>query len=104
MAIIFYDHLIPWHKVDAHIKSHQLSGEERVEFIEIFEETVHTEILIIILNHLSKEAHHEFVDNFLATPHDKKHLAYLKKHHPEIEIRLKSELEKLIDQLLEEIS
>jgi hypothetical protein len=104
MSTIFYDHLIPWHKVDLYIQTVGLAGEERIEIIELIEETIHTETLLVILHHLPAGKHEEFVEKFHAAPHDKEHLTFLKQHgHPEIEQRIKEAAEKIITELLTEL-
>jgi hypothetical protein len=104
MATIFYDHLIPWEKIEIHIHRLNLGHDERMEIIELIEETVHTETLIIILRYLPKEKHEEFIEKFHAAPHDKGHLDFLKEHtHPDLEEHLKKDIENMVMELVREI-
>lgn len=104
MSQIFYDHLIPWEKVDIYIHTIGADGEEKLQIIELVEETIHTEALTVILNHLPEEKHEEFIDRFHAAPHDEQHLHYLKEHtKEEIESKIRETVESVINELMADL-
>lgn len=98
---VFYDHLIPWQRVDAYIRNLSLSPEERLEIVEIIEETIHTEVLIIIFENLPSEKRESWLVKFHAAPHDTTHLHFLCNHaHPQIEMKIKVHINAVLDKLL----
>jgi hypothetical protein len=104
MSTLFYDHLFPCEKVEITLSKLSLSSGERIEIIEIVEETIHTKTLHIILEHLPQEHHEGFLHRFHRSPHDETHLIFLRQHaHPEIEGYIREELEKSLSPLLEEL-
>lgn len=101
MAKLFYDHLIIWEKLTRSLDTLGADGEERLQIIEIIEESLHTEILIVVLEHLPREKHEEFLDLFHAAPHDESHLAYIKKHgHTDIEEKIRKKSDELIEEII----
>lgn len=107
MAHIFYDHLINWQKLHQNLNTLGLSGEERIELVELIEESLHTEILILILDQLPKELHDEYVERFSLAPHDPAHFIFISLHcRVSIDelIRVQSDafFDELIDDFLQE--
>ncbi len=101
MAKLFYDHLITWEKLTRSLDTLGAAGEERLEIIEIIEESLHTEILIVILTHLPREQHEVFLDRFHAAPHDASHLDFIKSHgHTDIEDKIRSRSAELIEEII----
>jgi hypothetical protein len=104
MSHIFYDHLIPWDKVDVYIHTIGADGEEKLQIIELVEETIHTETLTVILSHLPEEKHEEFIERFHAAPHDEEHLSYLKAYaKEEIEEKIRSAVDTVINDLIADL-
>ncbi len=77
MAQLFYDHLIVIEEVIAVLDEHELTREERVEFLHLIDQTLHHEILDTICTHLPKQHHETFLTRFHMTPHDAKLLEFL---------------------------
>ncbi len=77
MTTVFYDHLIPWHLVDQYLLQEQLHGEERVEFLQLVDEVVHTEVFLLFLHQLPEDHHAVFIERFHANPADEQHLVFL---------------------------
>lgn len=101
MATVFYDHLIPWHKVEAFIVSVQPTAEEKWELIEIIEETVHTEVLTLVLSHLPETTHAEFLERFHAAPHQEEHLHFLRSQNTvDVEATIAAAMDLFIEDLL----
>jgi 16S rRNA C967 or C1407 C5-methylase (RsmB/RsmF family) len=86
---IFYDEIIQIGELMTHIQSLQIETEEKEELAQMVDETVHHEMLSVILTHLPEEHHEEFLERFQARPHDESLLAYLKAKVEGIEDKLK---------------
>ena len=80
MSRVFYDHLIDWDKLTQSLDSLSVDGEDRIELIELIEESLHTEVLLVILHHLPQENHKEFIQRFHSAPHDESHLHFISSH------------------------
>lgn len=89
MSKIFYDHLVLREEITAELDLHSLELEEREELLQLIDETLHHTTLNVILNHLPKEHHREFITKFHAAPYDEKLLDYLQKH---VSVDIKSEI------------
>ncbi len=77
MSKVFYDHLVLREEITAELELHHLSAEEKDELIELIDQTLHHTTLNVILNHLPKEHHREFISKFHAAPYDEALLDYL---------------------------
>ncbi len=101
MAILFYDHLIDWERLHTSVRLMQIEDEEIEEVLEHLEETIHTEVFILIFELLPKERHEDFLDQFHAAPYNPTHLTYLHTHvGPHAEHRIKQRSSELIDELI----
>lgn len=101
MAVLFYDHLVPWQKAEASVKALNLPRDEEHQVLGMIEEVVHTEILMVILTHLPDHQHHEFLDQFHQSPYSETHLIYLQTHaHPEIHLHIEQKGHEVIELLL----
>jgi hypothetical protein len=101
MAKLFYDHLITWEKLTRSLDTLGAEGHDRIELIEVIEESLHTEILIVILEHLPQEKHEEFLEQFHAAPHDEIHIDFINIHgHPNIEEKIKKRSDEHIEEIL----
>ncbi len=104
MPNFFFDHLVIREELEFELNSYALDKEEREELVEIIDTTLTHHILNVILNHLPKDKHPEFMAKFRDHPDDESHLAYLKKHaHPEIEAEIKKQAVKIKREILAEI-
>ena len=75
MSKIFYDHLILIEEIIPQLEP--LDSESRDELIGIIDATFHHQILDLILTHLPKIHHEDFLTRFHSTPHDEALLDYL---------------------------
>jgi hypothetical protein len=104
MSKIFYDHLIIREEITAQLDLHKIDPEEREELLEIIDETLHHATLNVILNHLPKEHHSEFMTRFHAAPHDESLLDYLQqKITTDIRSEIKLQAQKIKKEILQEI-
>lgn len=104
MSKIFYDHLIIREEITALLDLHNLEPEEREELLQIIDETLHHNTLNVILNHLPKEHHREFMSRFHAAPHDESLLDYLQqKISADIRSEIKNQAAKIKKEILAEI-
>ena len=104
MAQVFYDHLIDWERLDRELLFLELSSDERLELLELAEESIHSGILLLICEQLSRDKHEEFIERFHSAPHELRHIIYLREHgldDIERSIRLRS-LE-VIEEMVETI-
>lgn len=104
MAKVFLDHLIEIDEVIALIDSHNLDPEEREELVHLVDEIVHHQVLNLILNHLPKEHHQEFISRLHSDPSSKTHLEFIKtKVTVDIESEIKSHASRLKKDLIWEV-
>lgn len=78
MSKIFYDHLIVIEEVIAVLDQYKLSNKERQELLALIDETLHHEVLDVILSCLPESLHNEFLTKFHKAPHDPALITYLK--------------------------
>lgn len=100
---LFYDHLII-ELEDVYVQIHQLkiTDQEKHSLAKTIDETSHHHILDTILTHLDKKHHETFLHEFHLSPHDAKHLEFLKKEIADIEVKIRKAVSKLKKQLLRE--
>ena len=99
MAKIFYDHLVIREEITVELDKYSLVREEKEELVQLVDETLHHQILNIILTHLPKDQHRGFLEKFHKTPHDESLLKYIKDFEQEII----KEAQKIKRELLSEI-
>ena len=75
----FYDHLVLIEEITSELDVYDLPPEERAEIMGLIHHTTHQHILNVILNHLPRQHHENFLAKFQTTPHDPELLALLKK-------------------------
>lgn len=80
MAKIFYDHLIIIEEVIAVLDEHTIPIDKRAEFLKLIDQTLHHEILDVILTHLPQDIHEMFLTQFHRAPHDPALMNLLKEH------------------------
>ena len=96
MSTLFFDHLVIREEIEFTLNSYVISPDEREELVEIIDNILTHHILNVILNHLPKEKHVEFMSAFHDRPGDVAHLEYLKIHaHPQIEAEIKKHAAKV---------
>jgi hypothetical protein len=78
MSKLFYDHLIVIEEVTSVLDEHELTDDEKHEFIELIDETLHHHILDTVLTHLPEEHHEVFLDKLVKHPHHPDLLHFLK--------------------------
>lgn len=101
MATVFYDHLIPWHKVERYLVAIQPTADEKWELLEVIEETVHTQVLTLVLEHIPQTSHDAFLERFHAAPHAEEHLVFIKSAcTDDVEAIISMEMDRFIDELI----
>jgi hypothetical protein len=104
MSTLFFDHLVIREEIEFTLNSYVISPDEREELIEIIDNTLTHHVLNVILNHLPKEKHAEFMSAFYDRPDDVAHLEYLKVYaHPQIEAEIKKQAAKIKADIVSEI-
>lgn len=86
---IFYDHYVNIGEIITEIERLEIDTAEKEELARLVDETVHHEMVHVILMHLPEEHHEEFLERFHAKPHDPALLDYLKARVEGIEGKLK---------------
>ncbi len=104
-AKVFFDHLVLHEDLTADLNLHKLEPEEKEELLQVVDEIMHHHILDIILKHLPKEHHTEFVSRLSANPSDPSHIGYLKERvSVDIEKEISDHASKVKQELKKEIS
>jgi hypothetical protein len=104
MAKIFYDHIVKFEEITEELGRYELDAVEIEEIVRIADETVHISVLDVILTHLPKAKHEEFLIKFHDKPHDVSLVNYLEKEaHPEIKKKIAEVAEKAKKEILGEI-
>jgi hypothetical protein len=104
MSKLFFDHLVIKEEIDIELSRFNLTDEEKSELVEVVDQTLINHVLNVVLNHLPKDKHSDFVSRFHAAPHDLGLLEYLKVHaHPQIEEEIKKQVDKIKKEILSEV-
>jgi hypothetical protein len=104
MSKLFFDHLIVREEIEVELNGYKLDAEERAELLDIVDQTITNEVMNVILNHLPKDKHRDFISLFSSMPHDLSLLDYLKQHaHPEIAEKIKTHSAKIKKDIIAEI-
>lgn len=104
MAKIFYDHLVVVEEVTEKLEKYDLDAVSLQELVLLIGETLHQEILDLILTHLPDNLHEDFLARFYRDPGDAGLLDYLKTHTgKDIEKLIKLEAQKVKREILAEI-
>lgn len=104
MAKVFYDHLIKFEEVTKVLGEYELDAVEMEEIVRIADETIHVSVIDVILTHLPKDKHEQFLIQFHDKPHSEFLVAYLEKEaHPEIQRKITEAVEKTKKEILAEV-
>lgn len=104
MAKTFLDHLIILEEITSELAVYDLPSDEQEEILGLINHTTHQHILNVILNHLPKEHHENFLTKYQAAPHDPELLAFLKKEiKSDIESEIRIQAKKIKAEILSEI-
>lgn len=105
MSKVFYDHLILLEEVIAELDRYKLDPVERTELINLADQHLHHHVLNIILTHLPKDLHPEFLNRLQSAPHDQALMAFLKQEiKTDIESAIKVQAKKIKAEILIEIT
>jgi hypothetical protein len=103
MAILFYDHLIDWQRLHDAIAELEVDGDEKHEVIEHAEHIVHTELMIVFVQHLPAHKHEEFLNEFHASPYDQKNLVFLQMYGgDDIEVKVRQKSDEVLTIIINE--
>ena len=101
---LFYDHLIERTTLHKRIDKEAKIEEEKKKLLQTLDEMIHHAVLDVILVHLDEKNHEEFLTMLHKTPHSEELLVYIKeKGHPEIERKIKEEIERLTKSIFKEL-
>lgn len=89
MSQLFYDHIISTHTIHTEIETLNITVEEKITIINIFEDTIHHRIIHTILDHLEKKDHNYFLELLHQKPHHQSVLEFLKSKIIGIEDKIK---------------
>jgi len=104
MAALFLDRLIEIEEVIAVIDSHDLDPQERDELVHLVDEILHHHLLNLILNHLPKEHHSDFISRLHADPSSTDHLEFLRARVTiDLESEIRSHAARIKKDLLSEV-
>jgi hypothetical protein len=104
MSKVFYDYLVIKEEVDCELNNYRLDKEEKDELIDIIDQLLHHHVLNVILNHLPKDKHPEFVSRLQTSPGDDQLMEFLKQHiGPYIEEEIKKQSRKVKQEIIAEI-
>lgn len=100
----FYHHLIQFDDITAELDRYEIDPAEREDLVGLIHQIFHNHTLNVILNHLPKDKHREFLDKFELTPHDLELLNYLKKEiQTDIESAIRDQAARVKKDILAEI-
>lgn len=104
MSKLFYEHLVILEELDHHIRHAAETPEEKEELWSIVDEIIHHRVIGCILDKLPEEDHYEFLNKFHSSPHDNELIGYINHRiEDDIEKAIRSEIEDVKEELLEEI-
>ena len=101
---IFYDHLITLEDIEKELNSFEGSDEELHELWHVVDEILHHRILELLLDHLPRNHHEEFLSKFYLSPHDTALIRYLnEKIKEDIEELIRNEVKKVSLEIIKDI-
>ena len=104
MQKFFYDHLVLREEIVEELGRYEIEAVELDELVQLADEILHHHVLDVILTHLPKEKHTEFLTKFHKAPHDEKLLEYLRvETGVDIELKIKERAQATKKELLVEI-
>lgn len=80
MRHVFYTHLIIIEEVEEALDAHVSHAEERAQALSLIHETLHNEIMDLILTALPRTHHTAFLAQFEVSPHDDELLTFINTH------------------------
>ena len=104
MSRVFYDHLLELDELEEYINNVAETKEEKIELWHIVDEIIHHRVLGCVLDHLPKQHHEPFVENFKNKPHSEELIIYVnEKIEHDIEEKIRSNITKMQKELLKEL-
>lgn len=104
MSKLFYDSLTQHQDLIDSLDLLVVSEEERAELSQLVDEIMSHNILNVILNHLPKPHHEEFITKLHTAPHDPKILVYLQEHtEVDIIVEIKNHADRIKKEILSDI-
>ncbi len=104
MATLFFDHLIEIDEVIIELDSYSVDPAEIEELKSLIDQIIHHEVLNLVLNHLPKSDHEEFITLLSNDPSDISLINYLKsKVSVDIESQISDHGKRLKEDLKNEI-
>lgn len=100
MSKIWYDHLTGREEINDLITSYHLQPEEAKELIELVDQILHHHTLNVILSHLPKNHHAEFIHRFHSAPHDAGLLEFVQE---KVTVNISLEIKKQADRVKKDI-
>lgn len=102
---LFYDHLIDRSDLEQLLEKKAKTKAEKEKLLKLLDEIVHKTVLDIILIHLDERHHGDFLAMIHEAPHSEEIFIYLRqKAHPEIEEKIKREVEKLTTKIISDLN
>jgi len=101
MSKIFYDHLIIIEEIIAIIDKHSILPSERKAILAHVDELLHNAIMDVILTHLPKKDHEEFLHAFMNAPGSKELLSFLQDR---IDVNIEKAILKRVDSVKKTIN
>ncbi|MEK9200627.1 MAG: hypothetical protein AAB909_01500 [Patescibacteria group bacterium] len=96
MSKLFYDSLTDHQDLIDSLDLPLVSEDERAELINLIDEIMSHNILNVILNHLPKNHHEEFIKKLHSAPHDPELLVYLQERtEVDIVVEIKNHAERI---------
>jgi hypothetical protein len=104
MSKLFYDEIITLNELTSHLDEFNIDDEEKLELLNLIDEIFHHNLLNVILNHLPKVHHSEFIDKLTANPGDAQLIEFIQTR-VEVDITnvLKKQSDRIKSDLLNEI-
>lgn len=104
MTNLFYDSLTGHQDFIDSLDLPIVSEDERAELIRLVDEIMNHNILNVILNHLPKAHHEEFIHKLHTAPHDPELLVYLQQRTEiDIAVEIKSHSDRIKKEILADI-
>lgn len=104
MTKFFWDHLYHLDEVKLTLDKHGLKEEEKIQLLEVVGQTIHLRVVDIILTHLPKEKHQQFLDAFSSEPHHPGLLENLKKDITDLETKIITVAHQVKQEILKELT
>ena len=105
MSKLFFDHIVLKEEIISELDIHSMDSEIREELVTLIDDILNNNIFNLILSHLPKDHHEEFMNRFAQNPADENLIIFInEKISVDIESQIKNHSNKIKTDIKSEIN